>query len=99
MFVYLFVWIFRHETDLAFVGPTSVKSSDWFCEKCGIKNENIWLNLSDGSILCGRKYREGATFTVDDEIKVSVKVRLKVRVRVNVLLSKSLDVLWAWSRS
>jgi len=26
----------------------------WKCEKCDIR-KNLWLNLSDGKILCGRK--------------------------------------------
>ena len=32
---------------------------DFMCEDCGLCNSNLWLNLSDGKILCGRKYREG----------------------------------------
>ena len=30
----------------------------WKCEKCDLTN-NIWLNLTDGSILCGRKFFDG----------------------------------------
>jgi len=30
----------------------------WKCEKCDMK-ENLWLNLTDGSILCGRKFFDG----------------------------------------
>ena len=48
-----------------------VKESDWVCQKCALKCDNLWLNLSDGSILCGRKYREGTIFTNDEEIKPS----------------------------
>ena len=33
--------------------------SNWKCEKCDLK-ENLWLNLTDGSILCGRKYFDGS---------------------------------------
>ena len=62
----------QYELPLPFTTrPGYVKESDWFCQKCGLKNENLWLNLSDGSILCGRKYREGTVFTNDDEIKPS----------------------------
>lgn len=32
--------------------------SGWKCEKCDLTN-NLWLNLTDGSILCGRKYFDG----------------------------------------
>ncbi|XP_012275287.1 ubiquitin carboxyl-terminal hydrolase 5 [Orussus abietinus] len=35
-----------------------IPPSGWKCERCGITN-NLWLNLSDGSILCGRKYFDG----------------------------------------
>lgn len=31
----------------------------WKCEKCD-KVENLWLNLSDGSILCGRRFFDGS---------------------------------------
>lgn len=31
----------------------------WKCEKCDLTN-NLWLNLTDGSILCGRKYFDGS---------------------------------------
>lgn len=30
----------------------------WKCAKCDLK-ENLWLNLTDGSILCGRRYFDG----------------------------------------
>ena len=35
-----------------------VPPSGWKCEKCDL-TKNLWLNLSDGSILCGRKYFDG----------------------------------------
>nr|CAG4646818.1 EOG090X0181 [Megafenestra aurita] len=30
----------------------------WQCSKCD-KTENLWMNLSDGTILCGRKFFDG----------------------------------------
>lgn len=30
----------------------------WKCEKCD-KTDNLWLNLTDGKILCGRKFFDG----------------------------------------
>ena len=35
-----------------------IPPSGWKCERCELK-ENLWLNLTDGSILCGRKFFDG----------------------------------------
>lgn len=35
-----------------------IPPSGWKCEKCD-KTENLWLNLTDGSVLCGRKFFDG----------------------------------------
>ncbi|KAJ4756079.1 Ubiquitinyl hydrolase 1 [Rhynchospora pubera] len=35
-----------------------VHSSGWKCSKCD-KTENLWMNLTDGTILCGRKNWDG----------------------------------------
>lgn len=39
--------------------PPQIPPTGWKCEKCDMKN-NLWLNLSDGSILCGRKFYDGS---------------------------------------
>lgn len=31
----------------------------WKCSRCDLK-ENLWLNLTDGTILCGRRYFDGS---------------------------------------
>lgn len=36
-----------------------IPPAGWKCEKCD-KTENLWLNLTDGSILCGRKFYDGS---------------------------------------
>lgn len=36
-----------------------IPPSGWQCEKCD-KADNLWLNLTDGSILCGRKFFDGS---------------------------------------
>ncbi|XP_059469989.1 ubiquitin carboxyl-terminal hydrolase 5 [Neocloeon triangulifer] len=36
-----------------------VPPTGWKCEKCDL-TQNLWLNLTDGSILCGRKYFDGS---------------------------------------
>lgn len=35
-----------------------VPPTGWQCTKCD-KTENLWLNLSDGTVLCGRKFFDG----------------------------------------
>ena len=36
-----------------------IPPSGWKCCKCDLTT-NLWLNLSDGSILCGRRYFDGS---------------------------------------
>lgn len=36
-----------------------VLPSGWKCEKCDL-SENLWLNLTDGAILCGRRNFDGS---------------------------------------
>lgn len=36
-----------------------IPPTNWKCEKCDLK-ENLWLNLTDGSILCGRRFFDGS---------------------------------------
>ncbi|KAG8300570.1 Ubiquitin carboxyl-terminal hydrolase 5 [Homalodisca vitripennis] len=35
-----------------------IPPSGWQCSKCDL-NSNLWLNLTDGTILCGRKFYDG----------------------------------------
>lgn len=35
-----------------------IPPSGWKCEKCDL-SDNLWLNLTDGTILCGRKFFDG----------------------------------------
>lgn len=51
-----------------------IPPSGWKCEKCDLTS-NLWLNLTDGSILCGRRYFDGSggndhavcCFEIDDD--------------------------------
>uniref|UniRef100_A0A182W997 Ubiquitin carboxyl-terminal hydrolase n=1 Tax=Anopheles minimus TaxID=112268 RepID=A0A182W997_9DIPT len=36
-----------------------IPPTGWKCEKCDLTN-NLWLNLTDGSIMCGRKFFDGS---------------------------------------
>lgn len=50
----------KHAENLEQICPAPrIPSSDWKCEKCDLK-ENLWLNLTDGSILCGRRFFDGS---------------------------------------
>ena len=35
-----------------------IPPSGWKCDKCDL-TQNLWLNLTDGTILCGRKFYDG----------------------------------------
>ena len=36
----------------------TIPPSGWKCDQCDM-TQNLWLNLTDGAILCGRKYHDG----------------------------------------
>lgn len=36
-----------------------IPPSGWKCEKCELTT-NLWMNLTDGSILCGRRFFDGS---------------------------------------
>ncbi|RWS21539.1 ubiquitin carboxyl-terminal hydrolase 5-like protein, partial [Leptotrombidium deliense] len=36
-----------------------VSPRNWKCSRCDLK-ENLWMNLTDGTILCGRKFFDGS---------------------------------------
>lgn len=37
----------------------TIPPSGWKCEECDLTS-NLWLNLTDGSILCGRRFFDGS---------------------------------------
>ncbi|KAE8667031.1 Ubiquitin carboxyl-terminal hydrolase 14 [Hibiscus syriacus] len=48
----------RYAMELQQIGNVVVPPSGWKCAKCD-KTDNLWLNLTDGMILCGRKNWDG----------------------------------------
>jgi len=55
--VFLF---FRHALNLKQLdNGKKIPPSGWKCEQCDL-TQNLWLNLTDGSILCGRKFFDGS---------------------------------------
>ena len=49
----------RHAEKLLQLEARRIPPSGWKCEKCDL-TDNLWLNLTDGSILCGRKFWDGS---------------------------------------
>ncbi len=50
----------RHSDNLLQLdNGVKIPPKGWKCEKCD-KRDNLWLNLTDGSILCGRKFFDGS---------------------------------------
>lgn len=45
--------LIHHETGIR------IPPRDWKCEMCD-KTDNLWLNLTDGTILCGRRFFDGS---------------------------------------
>ncbi len=53
-------WSCRHADTLTQLdNGKKIPPKGWICEKCD-KTDNLWLNLTDGSILCGRKFFDGS---------------------------------------
>lgn len=49
----------KHSTSLQQLNNgRKIPPSGWKCDKCELK-DNLWLNLTDGAILCGRKFFDG----------------------------------------
>ena len=51
--------IYRHAANLKQLdNGKKIPPNGWKCEKCDL-TQNLWLNLTDGSIFCGRKFYDG----------------------------------------
>uniref|UniRef100_UPI003AAB5D15 ubiquitin carboxyl-terminal hydrolase 5 isoform X4 n=1 Tax=Centroberyx gerrardi TaxID=166262 RepID=UPI003AAB5D15 len=50
----------RHAVDLKQLdNGLKIPPSGWRCEVCDLQ-ENLWMNLTDGKVLCGRRYFDGS---------------------------------------
>ncbi|KAG9355774.1 hypothetical protein JZ751_000615 [Albula glossodonta] len=50
----------RHAAELSQLdNGVKIPPSGWKCDVCGLE-ENLWMNLSDGKVLCGRRYFDGS---------------------------------------
>lgn len=49
----------KYATDLVQLDNNKkIPPTGWKCEKCDLTN-NLWLNLTDGTVLCGRRHWDG----------------------------------------
>ena len=51
---------YRHAENLKQLdNGVKIPPCGWKCSQCDLK-DNLWMNLTDGTILCGRKYFDGS---------------------------------------
>ena len=59
-FFFFCFFYYRHaDTLVQLDNGKKIPPKGWKCEKCD-KTDNLWLNLTDGSVLCGRKFFDGS---------------------------------------
>lgn len=51
--------ISKHSTLQQLDNGVKIPPSGWKCSKCDLTN-NLWINLTDGTVLCGRRYFDGS---------------------------------------
>ncbi|XP_077509583.1 ubiquitin specific protease 5 isoform X1 [Amblyomma americanum] len=67
-----------------------VPPEGWKCQECDL-TENLWLNLTDGAILCGRKYHDG-TGGNNHAVKHYEKTRYPLAVKLGTITPDGADV-------
>ncbi|CAF1368554.1 unnamed protein product [Rotaria sordida] len=67
-----------------------ISPTGWQCEKCDLK-DNLWLNLTDGTILCGRKFYDG-TGGNNHAVEYYYKTKYPLAVKLGTITSKGADV-------
>ena len=60
LFIYMYISFFsRHAENLMQLdNGRKIPPTGWKCEQCDLTT-NLWLNLTDGAILCGRRFFDG----------------------------------------
>ncbi|CAM4904693.1 unnamed protein product [Rotaria socialis] len=67
-----------------------IPPNGWKCEQCDLK-DNLWLNLTDGAILCGRKFFDG-TGGNNHAVDHYYKTRYPLAVKLGTITNKGADV-------
>lgn len=70
---------------MQFENGKKIPPTGWKCEKCDLNN-NLWLNLTDGSILCGRKFFDG-TGGNDHAVQHYQETKYPLAVRLGTITS------------
>jgi len=56
----MYKFVHRHAVNLLQLdNGKNIPPCVWRCEKCDLM-QNLWLNLTDGSVLCGRRFYDGS---------------------------------------
>ncbi|CAF0873810.1 unnamed protein product [Rotaria sp. Silwood1] len=67
-----------------------IPPNGWKCDQCDL-TENLWLNLTDGSILCGRKFFDG-TGGNNHAAEHYYKTKYPLAVKLGTITAKGADV-------
>ena len=82
---------FRHAENLQQLdNGIKIPPSGWKCEKCD-KTDNLWLNLTDGSILCGRKFWDGSGGN-NHAVEHYAQVKYPLAVKLGTITADGADV-------
>jgi ubiquitin carboxyl-terminal hydrolase 5/13 len=68
----------------------SPNPSNWKCEQCDIR-QNLWLNLTDGKILCGRRQLDGSGGN-NHAIDHGTSKKYPLAVKLGTITAKGADV-------
>ena len=85
--------ITKHSDNLVQLSNPTMISPDaktWKCEVCGMTS-NLWLNLSDGKIFCGRRQLDGSGGN-NHAIEHYQKTKFPLAVKLGTITSKGADV-------
>lgn len=64
--------------------------NSWKCEQCDV-NKNLWLNLTDGKILCGRRQLDGSGGN-NHAVEYYAKSKYPLAVKLGTITAKGADV-------
>ncbi|CAF1472506.1 unnamed protein product [Adineta ricciae] len=67
-----------------------IPPNGWKCEQCDLK-DNLWLNLTDGAILCGRKFYDGSGGN-NHAVEHYKKTNYPLAVKLGTITPKGADV-------